>query len=384
MRRVQPPRARRWPTRVPIPERGPGESYRPEHFVPSMVGPHQPGIATKMLDRVAFGALDVTACTVEALTALMKELTAEAEALMTAVARRGAGGPLTVTLGLGPGLLGDRFGLASRRPVALRELPAFPGDELDPMLCGGDLCVQACAPHAHDAADALARMVSRASGSARLRWSQDGFVHRATDDRRDGRPRNLLGFHDGVNNPRRGKDFERHVWVARGDRTWMVGGTFLVVRRIELRLDAWEALSTTEQERIIGRRRDTGAPLGATHEFDRLPLEGDDIAPDAHVRLAAARTNQGAAMLRRAYSYDNGPRPDDTRDAGLLLLTYQRDPRRQFVPVQRRLAAHDALSRFSRPIGSAVFAIPPGRQPGGFIADQLLADAVPTARTSAR
>jgi deferrochelatase/peroxidase EfeB len=338
-----------------------------------------------MLDRVALGALDLTAGTVEALTAVMKVLTAEAEELMTAAAqRRGGNRPLTVTLGLGPGLLGDRFGLAARRPVALRDLPAFAGDELDPELCGGDLCVQACAADAPDAADALARMVSRASPSARLRWSQDGFVHRATGDRRDGRPRNLLGFHDGVNNPRRGKDFERHVWVARGERTWMVGGTFLVVRRIELRLDAWEALSTAEQERIIGRRRDTGAPLGATHEFDRLPLEGDAIAPDAHVRLAAARTNQGAALLRRAYSYDNGRRPDGTRDAGLLLLTYQRDPRRQFVPVQRRLAAHDALSRFSRPIGSAVFAIPPGRQPGGFIGDQLLTDAVATARTSAR
>jgi deferrochelatase/peroxidase EfeB len=292
-----------------------------------------------MLDHVAFGAFDATAACAGELSEVLKELMAQAAALTSATPRR------TVTVGLGPGLFDDRFGLASQRPVALRELPAFPGDELDPALCGGDVCIQVCADDRLDAADALQRMISMLAGAARLRWRQDGFVHRE----RDGRPRNLLGFHDGVDNLRRGRDLDRHVWVTRGDRTWMVGGTFLVVRRIELRLAAWRALAVAEQERVIGRRRDSGAPLGGRHPFDRLPLETDAIAPDAHVRLAAPRTNGGAAMLRRAYSYDGG----------LLLLAYQADPRRQFVPVQWRLAEHDALSRFSRPFGSAVFALPP-------------------------
>ena len=345
MTRVQEP-----PTRVPVRERGPGWSYRPED--PSD-GVHQPGIATAMLDHVAFGALDVTVAGVGELSELLRELFVGAAALTGENPRR------TVTVGLGPGLFGDRFGLASQRPVALRELPAFPGDELDPGLCGGDVCIQVCADQRLDAADALEGIGAGLDGAARLRWRQDGCVHRE----RDGRPRNLLGFHEGIDNLRRGRDLERHVWVTRGDRTWMVGGTFLVVRRIELRLAAWRALAAAEQERVIGRRRDTGAPLGGRHLFDRPPLETDAIAPDAHVRLAAPRTNGGAAMLRRAYSYDTG----------LLLLAYQADPRRQFVPVQRRLAEHDALSRFSRPIGSAVFALPPRGGPS-----------FPTTRTSAR
>ena len=306
-----------------------------------------------MLDHVAFGALDVTVAGASDLSQVLQELMVQAADLTSETPRR------TVTLGLGPGLLGDRFGLASQRPVALRELPPFPGDELDPALCGGDVCIQACADDRLDAAAALERIVSRVDGAAQLRWRQDGFIHRE----RDGRPRNLLGFHEGIDNLRRGKDLDRHVWVTRGERTWMVGGTFLVVRRIELRLAAWQALSVAEQERVIGRRRDSGAPLGGRHPFDRLPLETDAIAADAHVRLAAPRTNGGAAMLRRAYSYETG----------LLLLAYQADPRRQFVPVQRRLAEHDALSRFSRPVGSAVFALPP-REGSPF----------PTARTSAR
>jgi deferrochelatase/peroxidase EfeB len=66
-------------------------------------------------------------------------------------------------------------------------------------------------------------------------------------------------------------------------------------------------------------------------------------------------------MLRRSYSYDGG----------LLFLAFMRDPRRQYVPVQRRLATEDALSRFTTHVGSAVFAIPPGARAGGFIGARL-------------
>ncbi|MGZ4563903.1 MAG: Dyp-type peroxidase, partial [Mycobacterium sp.] len=52
---------------------------------------------------------------------------------------------LTVTIGLGPSLFGDRFGLAPRRPAVFTDLPPLNGDNLDPRLHGGDLSVQACA-----------------------------------------------------------------------------------------------------------------------------------------------------------------------------------------------------------------------------------------------
>jgi deferrochelatase/peroxidase EfeB len=68
-------------------------------------------------------------------------------------------------------------------------------------------------------------------------------------------------------------------------------------------------------------------------------------------------------MLRRSYSFDGG----------LMFLAFMRDPHRQFVPVQRRLAEHDRLSAFARHTGSAVFAVPPGARPGGFVGDRLLA-----------
>jgi deferrochelatase/peroxidase EfeB len=279
----------------------------------------------------------------------------------------GPAGALTVTLGLGPGIFDARFGLAARRPVALADIPPFPGDALDAAASGGDLCLQVCADAAPKAAAALARLTAAGAPAARARWAQHGFMRRAPDDRPDGRPRNLLGFKDATGNPRRGKDLDRHVWIAGRDRTWMLGGTFLVVRRVRVLLDAWQRLTLDEQERVIGRHRDSGAPLGRTHEFEAMPLDDDTIPADAHARLAAPQSNDGRTVLRRGYSYDNGG------DAGLFLLLYARDPRRQFVPLQRRLAKRDALNRFTCPVGSAIFAIPPGTRGGEPLAHRLLA-----------
>ena len=321
-----------------------------------------------MLDHLAFAALDATVEHGAALRELLGELTVEAQRLMYAEHRSaGAGGPagaLTVTLGFGPGIFDQRFGLASRRPVALAELPAFPGDALDAAICGGDLCVQVCADASPKAGEALARLVAVCRGAARVRWSQRGFMRRLRGERPDGRPRNLLGFKDATANPRRGKDLDRHIWVGGHERTWMLGGTFLVVRRVRVLLDAWQQLSVHEQERVIGRHRDSGAPLGRTHEFQAMPLHDDTIPANAHARLAAPQSNGGIALLRRGYSYDNGTDAHGHRDAGLFLLLYQRDPRRQFVPLQRRLAGRDALGAFTRPVGSAIIAIPPGTIPG--------------------
>ena len=53
-------------------------------------------------------------------------------------------------------------------------------------------------------------------------------------------------------------------------------------------------------------------------------------------------------ILRRGY---------DT-DTGLLFLAFMKDPRRQFVPLQRRLSEHDALHPHTTTRASAVFAVP--------------------------
>jgi deferrochelatase/peroxidase EfeB len=185
-----------------------------------------------------------------------------------------------------------------------------------------------------------------------------------------------MGFKDGTNNPK-GDDpaaMARSVWVGARERpTWLRGGSYLVARRIRMRLDAWNATPVHRQERVIGRHKQSGAPLGGRHEHDHVDLnagvsKGDPVIPtDAHIRLSAPSANGGKRLLRRSYNY----RESDT-DAGLLFLAYQRHPR-QFVAIQRRLGERDdALGEFIVHEGSALFACPPGYRRGGFVGEGLL------------
>ncbi|MGI8682301.1 MAG: Dyp-type peroxidase domain-containing protein [Mycobacteriales bacterium] len=87
---------------------------------------------------------------------------------------------LTVTFGLGPDVFHPRLGLAAARPRRLEPLPAMPGDALSAARCGGDLMIQACAEDAMVSYHAIRHLVRLASGTARVRWLQQGFGATAT------------------------------------------------------------------------------------------------------------------------------------------------------------------------------------------------------------
>ncbi|WP_317454021.1 Dyp-type peroxidase [Streptomyces sp. TRM68416] len=259
----------------------------------------------------------------------------------------------TATLGIGPALPAR---LGRTAPDALRELPPFPGDRLDPARCGGDLVLQLCADDARATARAAAALARSAHGTLRPRWRQAGFLPPTAPGQT---PRNLLGFKDGTAGPTP-EECERWVW--REDDT-----TFLVVRRIHLRVAEFARLRTDRQEEIIGRRRASGAPLGSTREHDdpdifaRTPQGRYVIPARSHVRAASPRLDGGAQMLRRGYSYDDG-----RGDQGLLFLAFMRDPA-LFVRVQQRMAAQDELSAFTEHRGSAVAYVLPGRDLGTLV-----------------
>jgi deferrochelatase/peroxidase EfeB len=281
---------------------------------------------------------------------------------------------LTLTVGYGPSLFDGRFGLASKRPAALVELPAFPGDALDPTRSDGDLCIQACADDTQVAFHAVHNLTRIALGTATLRWIQFGFGRTAAPGAGAATPRNLLGFKDGTDNLVSTSEgaMSAHVWVDdHTDQAWMTGGTYLVARRIRTHLEAWDRSTLRDQERTIGRVKGSGAPLGRTAERDPVDLAALDssgaprIPVDAHIRLAAPASNHGAALLRRGYSFADGIDPATGQlDSGLFFLCFQKDPTRQFIPVQQKLAGQDALARYLVHTGSAVFACPPGTAPG--------------------
>lgn len=356
-------------------------------------GRHQAGIATEAQDRLHFAAFDLTLDTADDLRELLAEWT-RAAARMTA--GRPAPGPshsqfappadtgeafglpasrLTVTFGLGPSVFErhgeDRFGLRGRMPRALRPIPLLPGDELAPERSDGDLCVQACADDPQVAFHAVRNLARLARGAAVMRWSQLGFGRTSTTTRSQSTPRNLMGLKDGTNNLRAEdtKALAKHVWVGAEGPAWMRDGTYLVARRIRMLIETWDRASLKDQEDTIGRHKYSGAPLGGRDEFD--PVNARRLPVDSHVRLSDQRTT-GQFLLRRGYSFTDGM---DSRtgqlDAGLFFICFQRDPHRQFVPLQRRLGLNDALNEYIKHTGSALFAVPPGASRTGFVGERL-------------
>ncbi|MBJ7513608.1 MAG: Dyp-type peroxidase, partial [Acidimicrobiia bacterium] len=252
----------------------------------------------------------------------------------------------------------DRFGLASKRPSNLIDLPAFKGDALDAQWSGGDLVVQACAEDEQVAFHAIHALAARSTAFVKLRWMQSGFL--GTSNASSARPpRNLLGFHDGIVSLS-GTDLESVVWVKSGDQRWMRNGTYLVVRRIRADLTTWDAEVLEEQQEVIGRVRSTGA---------RLYEKSEPTA--AHVVQASPEKNNGAQILRRGFNYSAGALPDGSLDAGLIFLGFGNNPEKQFVAIQERLSERDALNEYITHVGSSIFAILPGAKRGEYLGQSL-------------
>ena len=386
---------------------GSAEEINPDAVTVPFHGPHQAGIATPSQNRLHFAAFDVITEDRGELRDLLREWSGAA-ALMCAgepVGDVGGAGHspylppadtgeavghdaanLTITFGFGPTLFEldgvDRFGLAARRPEALAEIPPMPGDALRPELSGGDLCVQACANDPQVAFHAIRNLARIGRGVVEIRWSQLGFGRTSSTSRKQETGRNLFGFKDGTNNLKAEdvRAMDRSVWVGPSEGpAWMEGGTYLVSRRIRMLIEVWDRSSLDDQEKTFGRHKLSGAPIGRQDEFDAvdLEMEGEDGEPlipvDSHVRLGA---EGGESILRRSYSYTDGmDRERGQLDAGLFFVCFQRDPRRQFVPMQRRMAENDTLNEYISHTGSAVFALPPGAREGGYVGEGLFDEA---------
>jgi deferrochelatase/peroxidase EfeB len=351
-------------------------------------GAKQAGIATPAQDRLAFAAFDVTSFDVEDIKAMLGTWAAAAS-LMTVGLPIGpvnvapqappvdtgealglSPANLTITVGFGPSMFDDRFGLASKRPSALADLPALPRDALDPAITGGDIGVQACSDDPVVAFHVIRNFARLARGTAVMRWSQLGFGRTSSTSTTQETPRNLMGFKDGTNNIKSEDlaELDDYVWVgAETDQPWMRGGSYMVTRRIAMHIESWDTDFLADQQNVFGRFKTSGAPLTGKHEFDRVDLQarGADGKPvislNAHIRLAAPATNNGQMILRRGYSFTDGIDADTgLLDAGLFFIAYQKDPRKQFVVIQRKLGDRDNLNEYIQHTGSGLFAVPPG------------------------
>jgi len=228
---------------------------------------------------------------------------------------RHTNGRLTMTLGLGASLFDRRFGLRGRRPAALKRMPSFPGDNLDP-------------------------------------------------DR-------LLGFPDGSQNIARTD--ARRIFAGDEVEPWARGGTYLAARLIRLKIERWDRVSRTGQEDSIGRQKITGAPQEGGSEQD-TPKLGPETRADAHIRLANPREpgDEAKRFLRRSFVFNNGFDEYGLLDSGSLFMAFSRDVVKQFEATKRNTLGQE-LDEYMVGTGGGYFFCPPGvRGAGDYLARGLV------------
>ena len=267
---------------------------------------------------------------------------------------------LTVTFGFGYSLF-KKIGATDAWPIAQKAIPAYSIDKLDKAWSDGDVLIQVSGDEPTSVFHAVHELARSASPFASIRWQQRGFLN-SPGINVGNDTRNLLGQIDGTANAKIGTpEFDERTWSKSPEN--FAGGTTMVIRRIRFNLGTWDRLSTSKKDASLGRTLKDGAPLGGES------LTGKDVPKDAHARLAFTDNNQG--ITRRGFNYDDNYLPDGIHDVGLIFTAFQSELTR-FTKIQETLARIDSLNKWTTPVGSALFVIPPGIQKGDWVGSSLL------------
>ncbi|QMV44098.1 iron uptake transporter deferrochelatase/peroxidase subunit [Cohnella cholangitidis] len=365
-----------------------GSGYEPTDERIPMYGEHQAGIITPQQTYMYLASFRLTVTDRDALIKVLRDWTKFSDLSTAGGTMRTGDNPLlppsdtgetldlpasklTVTFGFGPTFFSldgkDRFGIAHKIPRFLKDIPRMPSDNLDPLMSGGDICIQVCAEDQQVAFHALRNFIRLSMGSATLNWMQEGFISGGQSGQT---PRNLFGFKDGTANAlhQTPDGYKDVVWAGEDEPDWMRGGTYMAYRKVRMFLEVWDRSSLSDQEDTFGRYKESGAAYGKKGEFDTPDPAQMPIA--SHVRLAKESKQ---LIHRRGYSYTAGvdPRTGNV-DAGLLFISYQRNPEEQLLPMLKLMQSKDALNEYVSHVASGLFACPGGLREGQYIGQTIL------------
>jgi deferrochelatase/peroxidase EfeB len=362
-------------------------------------GTHQTGITHPANEQGLMAAFDLTATGLDELRETFVALSEEARRLMGGEPYEDrepaypplytgtVGNPpppadLSVVVSVGASLFDDRYGLADRRPAALEKMPFLANDRLDPARSHGDVLLSITSTHEDINLFALRQLHRATRETMALHWMLDGYNRRTRARGGEAGKRNLMGFVDGTSNldPTDDGVMDRYVWVQDGDDepAWTAGGSYHVVRVIRMLVEFWDRTRLSEQEALMGRRKDTGAPLDGEVETDvpdfSADPDGETTPLDAHIRLANPRTvdTEDDLIFRTGLSFSRGFDAAGQLDQGLAFVSFQRRMA-QFLNTQERLAG-DPLEEYIRPEGGGFyFALPGVTSADGYLGEGLFA-----------
>jgi deferrochelatase/peroxidase EfeB len=362
-------------------------------------GTHQTGITHPANEQGLMAAFDLTATGLDELRETFVALSEEARRLMGGEPYEDrepaypplytgtVGNPpppadLSVVVSVGASLFDDRYGLADRRPAALEKMPFLANDRLDPARSHGDVLLSITSTHEDINLFALRQLHRATRETMALHWMLDGYNRRTRARGGEAGKRNLMGFVDGTSNldPTDDGVMDRYVWVQDGDDepAWTAGGSYHVVRVIRMLVEFWDRTRLSEQEALMGRRKDTGAPLDGEVETDvpdfSADPDGETTPLDAHIRLANPRTvdTEDDLIFRTGLSFSRGFDAAGQLDQGLAFVSFQRRIA-QFLNTQERLAG-EPLEEYIRPEGGGFyFALPGVTSADGYLGEGLFA-----------
>ena len=156
--------------------------------------------------------------------------------------------------------------------------------------------------------------------------------------------RDLIGFIDGTANPKEDKAREA-AFISEGQTG--EGGSFVLSQQWVHNLPAFNSLSQSEQERVVGRTKP-----------DSIELEGDAMPPTSHVSRTDYKENGRALkIVRRSAPYGT------VREYGLYFLAFSCELYRFQVLLERMFGVSgdgvsDHLIRYSRPVTSSYWFAP--------------------------
>lgn len=267
----------------------------------------------------------------------VRSLCMDLPAIFRAVDFRRVEGGLSCVAGFGSDAWDKLFG--DPRPAELHPFREIRSGERHAVSTPADVLFHIRAKSTDMCFELATRIMERIGGAVSTVDETHGF--RYFEDR------DLLGFVDGTENPR-GEAALNAALVAEEDAQF-AGGSYVIVQKYLHEMSRWNAFSTEEQERIIGRRKISNIELS------------DAVKPSsAHNALTTIVEDGKEAQILR----DNMPFGRPGRgEFGTYFVGYSRSPRTteqmlENMFIGRPPGNYDRLLDVSRAVTGSLFFVP--------------------------